>query len=213
MRVAGNTWRARGVPLAVGLCVILLCSVRAQSGAAPADPTIASVMDTQLTLLEHQFVPAAEAMPPDRYSFAPASGEHDGVRTFALEVKHVATANFIFYDAILGQPMPSGVTLAGATNGPDDVQTKEQILKYLRDSFALGHRAFATLTSQNAVTPLARSPVPSMNTRLALATWSCSHAWDHYGQMVEYLRLNGIVPPASTGQPSANPPPRFIPGP
>jgi len=166
--------------------------------------TMASVLDAQLTALESQFVPAAEAMPADKYSFAPTMGGYNGVRTFALEVKHAATANFIFYSAILGQVLPTGVNLAGATNGPDDIQTKDQILRFLKDSFALGHKAFATLTPQNATIPLTKSPVPLMNTRLALATWGCAHAWDHYGQMVEYLRLNGIIPPASKGQPRAN---------
>jgi hypothetical protein len=168
-------------------------------------PTIASVMQTQLGIVESQFVPAAEAMPEDKYSFAPTNGEYKEVRTFALQVKHVATANFAFYSAILGLDPPPGVTLAGATNGPEDIKTKEQILKYLRDSFALGHKAFATLTAENSVTPLVKPPIPFMNTRLAMASFSCTHASDHYGQMVEYLRMNGIVPPASKGQPPANP--------
>ena len=167
-------------------------------------PTIASVMEVQLRIVESQFVPAAEAMPEDKYSFAPANGEYKGVRTFAQQVKHVATANFVFYSAILGQAPPAGATLAGTTNGPDDIQTKGQILKYLRDSFALGHKAFATLTAGNAVTPLVKPPIPLMNTRLAMASFSSAHASDHYGQMVEYLRMNGIVPPTSKGQPPAN---------
>jgi hypothetical protein len=174
--------------------------------AKPASaPTIASVMEIQLRIAESQFVPAAEAMPDDKYSFAPAIGEYNGVRTFAQEVKHVATADFVFYSAILGQAPPAGVTLAGTTNGPNDIDTKEQILKYLRDSFALGHKAFATITARNAVTPLVNPPIPLMNTRLAMASFSCAHALDHYGQMVEYLRMNGIAPPASKGQPPANP--------
>ena len=150
-------------------------------------------------------MPAAEAMPEDRYTFAPTGGEFTGVRTFALEVKHVATANFVFYSAILGQAPPPGVTLAGVTNGPDDIRSKEEIMKYLRDSFALGHKAFATLTARNAATPLDNPPIAFMNTRLALSTFSLVHASDHYGQIVELLRMNGIVPPASKGQPPANP--------
>jgi uncharacterized damage-inducible protein DinB len=168
-------------------------------------PTIALVMEAQMKIIEGQLVPAAEAMPEDLYSFTPKNGEYKGVRTFAQEVKHVATANLVFYSAILGQAPPAGVTLAGTTNGPDDIQTKEEILKYLRESFTLGHRALATLTARNAVTPLTKPPIPAMNTRLALASFSCQHASDHYGQMLEYLRMNGIVPPASQGQPSANP--------
>lgn len=172
----------------------------------PVDtPTIASIMDVQLTFLEGQIVPAAEAMPDDKYSFAPDGSSFDGVRTFALEVKHVATANIGLYSAILGQDPPAGVSLRGLTNGPDSIQTKDQILKYLKDSFALGHKALATLTVQNAVVRLAKSPIPFMKTRLDLATFSLVHAADHYGQMIEYLRMNGITPPASNGQPSANP--------
>jgi hypothetical protein len=127
------------------------------------------------------------------------------VRTFAQQVKHAATANFVFYSAILGQAPPAGASLAGTANGPDDIQTKEQILEYLRDSFALGHKADATLTAGNAATALVKPPIPLMNTRLAMASFSCTHASDHYGQLVEYLRMNGIVPPTSKGQPPANP--------
>jgi hypothetical protein len=168
-------------------------------------PTMATIMDSQLSFLEGQIVPAAEAMPDNKYSFAPDGSSFDGVRTFALEVKHVATANIGFYSAILGQDPPAGVSLRGLTNGPDSIQTKDQILKYLKDSFALGHQAIATLTVQNAVAPLAKSPIPFMKTRLDLAIFSLAHAADHYGQMIEYLRMNGIVPPASNGQPPANP--------
>lgn len=153
-----------------------------------------------------QFVPAAEAMPDDKYQFTLQNGDFAGVRTFALQVRHVATANMGFYNMILGQPLPAGVSLAGATNGPDDLRTKQQIVQYLKASFALGHKAMAALTDQRALEPFPASPLPNMKTRLSLAAFACSHAWDHYGQMVGYLRLNGIAPPASVGQPSANPP-------
>lgn len=171
-------------------------------------PTIASTLDAQLTLVERQFVPAAEAMPAGKYDFAPPGADFTGVRTFALQVRHVATANFVVYSAILGQDPPPGVNVSGAANGPDTLQTRDQVLQYLKDSIALGHKAMASLNSSNALAPLEHSPIaiPSVNTRLALAVFSLSHAMDHYGQMVEYLRMNGIVPPASAGQPPANPP-------
>ena len=171
----------------------------------PATPTIASVMQMQLGIVEHEFVAAAKAMPEDKYNFAPTDGEYKGVRTFAQEVKHVATVNSAFFSAILGQAPPPGVSANEQMNGPDGIQTKDQIVKYLSDSFALGHKAMASLTAQNAVTKLAKPPISFLNTRLALASFSCTHAFDHYGQMVEYLRMNGIVPPASQGQPPANP--------
>ena len=180
-------------------------TVHAQGPKTPPAPTIASVMETQLKLLENQFVPAAEAMPEEKYAFVPRDGDHAGVRTFGMEVKHVATANLVFYSAIIDQAPPAGVNLAGAANGPDEIQSKQQIIEYLKESFALGHRAFGALSDTNAVAPLAKPPISFMNTRLALAVFSLAHASDHYGQMVEYLRTNGITPPASRGQQPANP--------
>jgi uncharacterized damage-inducible protein DinB len=202
--------RATGV---LAVAVVLLAgamSARAQQTTpmkkAAAPPTIASVMQTQLGIVEHEFVSAAKAMPEDKYNFAPTGpGEFTGVRTFAQEVKHVATVNYGFFSAILGQAPPANVAASKGENGPDDIQTKDQIVKYLTDSFALGHKAIATITARNAVTPLPKPPIPFLNTRLALASFACTHAFDHYGQMVEYLRMNGIVPPASQGQPPANP--------
>jgi hypothetical protein len=171
-------------------------------------PTMASMMDAQLGMVERQFVAAAEAMPDDKYSFAPAGANFAGVRTFALEVRHTATANFVIYSAILGQDPAPGITVNGTANGPESLQTKAQIVQYLRDSFTLGHKAMASLNNSNVLEPLDKLPIaiPSLNTRLALAIFSFSHASDHYGQMVEYLRMNSIVPPASVGQPPANPP-------
>jgi uncharacterized damage-inducible protein DinB len=191
------------VLLAVGLGGTV---VRAQDPAKPATvtaPTIASVLDKQLTIVEKEFVEAAEAMPEDKYSFAPTAGEYKGVRTFGEQVKHVGDANYQFYSRILGQPAPSNQD----ANGSSAVKTKEQILKYLRDSFALGHRAIATITAENAVIPLmdaSGKPLQgAFSTRLAMASIGCWHSFDHYGQMVEYLRMNGIVPPASRPQPPA----------
>lgn len=190
--------------VAVGLFALGITASAQQTKRAAA-LTIASIMDQQLGIVEQQFVAAAEAMPADKYSFAPAGGNYKGVRTFAQEVKHVATANYYFYDAILGQTTPASITANKQSNGPDSIQTKDEILKYLKDSFALGHRAIATITARNATEIVSKPPVPFLNTRLALASFGCTHAFDHYGQMVEYLRMNGIVPPASKGQPPANP--------
>lgn len=172
-----------------------------------APPTIASVMQTQLGIVEYELLPAAKAMPEDKYNFAPPTsmGNYKGVRTFAQEVKHIATANYAFFSAILGQAPPAGVSANEQMNGPDDIQTKDQIVEYLQKSFALGHKAIATINAENAVTPLPKPPISFLNTRLAIASFACTHAFDHYGQIVEYLRMNGIVPPASQGQPPANP--------
>jgi hypothetical protein len=81
-------------------------------------------------------------------------------------------------------------------NGPESIKTKAEIIKFLKDSFALGHKAAATLTSGNMLQPAGQSK----SARLHAATFAVVHAFDHYGQMVEYLRMSGIVPPASRGK-------------
>ena len=73
------------------------------------------------------------------------------------------------------------------------VKTKAEIIKFLKDSFALGHRAAATLTTENML----QAPGNSKSTRLRLAEFGVSHAYNHYGQMIEYLRMNGIIPLAT----------------
>lgn len=202
-----------------GFGVILLATLlggtaaRAQQGApagrpaAPqGPPTITNVIDFQLRIDEVEIVGAAQAMPEDKYSFAPTNGKFEGVRTFAQQVKHVATVNDRMFGSILGETAPVAPDEGIASNGPDALQTKEQIVQYLKDSFAKGHKAIATITADNAVEPMKNPAVPFLSTRAAIAIFACAHAMDHYGQMVEYLRDNGIVPPASAQRAPANPP-------
>ena|SRR5258707_14722487 len=171
-----------------------------QAQASPQPPpTIASVVDRQVSASEKQIVEAAEAMPEDKYNFSPESlniqgSNYKGVRTFALEVKHIATANYAFWTGLTGDKMPESIK---GPNGPEELKTKAEIVKFLKDSYALGHKAAATLTTDNVVemVPFRQNKAP----RLYLATAAVTHANDHYGQMVEYLRMNGIVPPASRG--------------
>lgn len=199
--------------LCIGIAVLLVISLAsgapapAQLPAAPQNPTIASTLDFQLSIVQSEFVSAAEAMPEDKYSFAPTNGEFKGVRTFAQQVKHVATLNNRLFGAILGQAVATGTAEGEGSNGPDSIQTKEQILKYLRDSFALGHQAIATITPENALSTVKTPPIPFLRTPLALAGFAPTHAMDHYGQVVEYLRMNGLVPPASRPRPAASRPP------
>ena len=161
---------------------------------APATPTIASVLDRPISGVERLLVGVAEAMPEDKYSFAPTSGEYKGVRTFAEQLKHVAAINNVVFSAVLGEPAPPA---SEQENGPAALKSKAEIAKYLQDSFVLAHRAVAAITDQNAVAPI-KSPFGSGTaTRLGMTTMMVGHGFDHYGQLVEYLRMNGIIPPAS----------------
>ena len=163
----------------------------------PEKVTVATIMDRQLSALENDFVPAAEAMPDDKFNFAPTQGEFKGVRTFALQVKHVAHTNLTIFSMMLGEKLPDFDPKED--NGPAKMTSKADIIKYLKDSFAMGHRAMKSL-NEAKLTERLKDPSGGNNpgpTRLGAASLTVWHSFDHYGQMVEYLRMNGIVPPAS----------------
>jgi uncharacterized damage-inducible protein DinB len=147
-------------------------------------------------LTQKVIVSAADAMPADKYGFAPADGEFKGVRTFGQMVKHLSATNYILAAVALGEEPPAD---AGDELGPEAVGTKDEILRYLKGSFANLDKAIEAVGQKNVLvksSPI--SPLKSTEaTRLALVVEALVHAFDHYGQMVEYLRMNGVVPPAS----------------
>jgi hypothetical protein len=157
------------------------------------------MVDRQISTVEKLITEAAEAMPENKFNFSPESlnipgADYKGVRTFALQVKHVAASNYALWSPLTGDTFPKDF-LGG--NGPENLKTKAEIMKFLKDSFALGHKAVATLTAENMLQPA----VPGGSTaRLNRASFAVAHVFDHYGQMVEYLRMNGITPPASRGK-------------
>jgi DinB superfamily len=163
-------------------------------------PTVTSVLDMLYGVVEQEVVSAAEAMPEDKYSFAPTNGEFKGVRTFAEQVKHIGFANHLYFGPLMGETIDAN-SLEENPNGPAALKTKAEIVQYLKDSFALGHRVISGVTSENQVTPLPNPVSPFLSTRLAIAVIGSFHPKDHLGQMIEYLRMNGIVPPASRPRP------------
>ena len=177
-------------------------SPAAGASASPSTPaTIASAIDREISLVEKEVVEVAEAMPEDKFDFSPeklniSGSDYRGVRTFGQQLKHVAASNYLIWSPITGEKAPD---TANDGKGPDNMTAKADIIKYLKDSFAFGHKAVATLNDSNLVQPIIRNNRPP-TTRLFLATFAAAHAFDHYGQLVEYLRMNGIVPPASRGQ-------------
>jgi uncharacterized damage-inducible protein DinB len=177
-------------------CLLALAAVATAQAKKPKDEhrTVAQVLDHSVTNVEHEFVSAADAMPEDKFGFAPSNGEFKGVRTFAEQVKHVAAVNYIFGAAMLSEKAPVDV---GDESGPAAMKGKAEIISYLKDSFAYVHKAIESINEKNLVQPV-KSPFGEGSvTRLGLATSVSAHCFDHYGQMVVYLRMNGIVPPAS----------------
>ncbi len=187
--------------------VAIGCCVAAGAQMAPATaPSLGAVgsagdpakaIDVMLSMYEGQAMGAVKAMPTDKFNFAPShetfaatQGEKfDGVRTFAQQAAHVAQANYFFFMTI------SGLKPDRDVKAMSDLKTKDEIVAALAASFAFGHKAIATITPANAFTVI--KGADGLDTRVTLATFAVAHGFDHYGQMVEYLRMNGIVPPAS----------------
>jgi uncharacterized damage-inducible protein DinB len=189
MKILAHRFSAVSVAvLFVALAITPTPRLQAQSNTASPSTTSAQVVDQLLSMVEHDIVPLAEAMPADKYDFAPTAGSFKGVRTFAGQVKHVVQANYMIFGAAASIQPTSMPTM-------QDLKTKAQIVQALKDSFAFGHRAVATLTKENALDKI--QPIDGVNTRAGAMLLAVVHTNDHFGQMVVYARMNGIVPPSS----------------
>jgi uncharacterized damage-inducible protein DinB len=182
----------------LGFSVVLCCSIVSLGQMAPPAPakTPGDALIAIISIGQKEFTDAADAMPEDKYSFAPTNGEFKGVRTFAQQVKHVAAVNYIFGASILQEKPPVDTN---EEKGPDTLKTKAEIMKFLSDSFAYLHKALASITDKNQLDQVTLFGEMKA-ARLSVGAFSTAHPMDHYGQMVEYLRMNGIIPPASRQQ-------------
>ncbi len=161
---------------------------QAAGGGAAISP--GDSLNTVLSLMEKQIVSVADAMPADKFDFVPTgSGDFKDVRSFSAQVKHLAAANYSFFKGwgIPGEVDPKTITA---------LKSKDEIMKALRDSYTFAHAAVASINAENAFTSLG-GPPERKATRVSTATFAMAHSMDHYGQLVEYLRMNGIIPPAS----------------
>ena len=148
-------------------------------------------MDHSVSAAERATLALAEAMPGNRYSFVPARGEFHGVRTFAQLAKHIAVANYLNGAALLGEKL--AIEVGKEENGPHSVSSKADVIKFLGDSFLYLHKAMATVNDRNLMEIVAL-PEGGQAPRLSVVAAGISHPWDIYGQMIEYLRMNGIDP-------------------
>ncbi len=183
--------RAAWVAVAMALC-LLAPNAGAQQQQQQVPTTIAASVGRMLTYAENSFLALAEAMPEDKYGFIPSQGNFAGVRSFGEQVKHVACGNFAFFNQIEGKTPPEHCE----KGGPAKASTKAELVKYLRDSIAYVETVLPAIDGQHALDRV-DGPYGGPNTRLGLAVTAVWHVSDHYGQLVEYLRMNGIVPPAT----------------
>ncbi|MGA1983901.1 MAG: DinB family protein [Acidobacteriaceae bacterium] len=183
-----------------------LVSVQAQMGGMAAAPAAApgtqvdpaKTFDASVSQIERLWMGAAQAMPAEKYGFAPSAAifvpgqavKYDGVRTFAQIVTHTIQANYNAFAAI------GGIKPDVDTAAIGKLESKDDIVKALAATFAFAHKAVANVTTANAF-----DSVRGTQTRASMVAGAVGHAEDEYGQAVEYLRMNAIVPPASEGRP------------
>lgn len=163
------------------------------TGTLEAQDPVATMYDEQVTLVEHEVVSLAKAMHADAYDFAPTEGRFAGMRSFGEQVTHLATMIYMTSALVLEERSPYGP--GTHNNGPDELRSKDNVLPYLTDAIAYARRAVATLTVDNHLDPVpsAFGSIP----RSAVAAGIAFHSFNHYGQMVVYARMNGVIPPAS----------------
>ncbi len=179
--------------------VILMATsfLAAQTNGTGTHRSNSQIVEFILDLQEREVLGVAAAMPAEKYPFVPTGKGFRGVRSFAEQLRHIAADNYLLGAGILGENPP--VDVGSGESGSNTVRTKAEITAYVKNSFDYMHRASAAINDNREVIPTPRiSPWPDGTaTRLGIAVEDCVHTWDHYGQLVEYLRMNGIVPPAS----------------
>jgi len=193
---------AAALTLIAGAAVSVQAQAPAMGGMATVAPGSAvdpaKSMDAALSRLETLWMGAAQAMPADKYSFAPSAQifapsqkvQYDGVRTFAEIVTHTIQVNYGNFAAI------GGIKPDVDTKAIGDLKSKDDIVKALAATFAFAHKAVANVTAANAF-----NSVRGLQTPVSMFAGAIGHGEDEYGQAVEYLRMNAIIPPASETKP------------
>jgi uncharacterized damage-inducible protein DinB len=165
-----------------------------QARAVPPSPPSTSVaLTSTLDWMEDQLIPLVEAMPAERFDFSPKAPGFSGVRTFAEQIQHVMNVNNALAAAILDEKIPDELS----PESIDTAKAKAKLVDLLKKSSVFLHRAFSFVNEDNARVWIKHPIFGIDTTRLTLCSVIVAHSFDHYGQMVLYLRMNGIVPPAS----------------
>ena len=157
-------------------------------GTALTPSTATSVNNMHMTI-RRNLIEAAEAMPPADYAFKPTPQ----IRSFAELLGHVAGANFFFCSMAKGEPPPAGVKNLGT------VTDKPGMVKALGDALNYCDGVYKETTDANANAPvkLAGPGGPGQSTRALVLMFNTTHNNEHYGNVILYLRLKGIVPPST----------------
>jgi uncharacterized damage-inducible protein DinB len=149
-----------------------------------ADPTVASIKGAH-DLAKGNILKAAAQVPDDMYAFKPTPD----VRSMGALFAHIADANFMICGAASGEkPTMSGIE--------KEKTTKKDVMAALEASFAFCDSAFAGMTAARANETI-KFFLPGAHTRIGVMAFNIAHDYEHYGNVVTYMRLKGLVPPSS----------------
>lgn len=175
------------------LCGIALWVLPSPAAGQAADGRRASLVLLEMVgSVEKALTGVATEMPEEKYEFVPTEGAFRGVRTFARQIKHAAAVQHLVAATLLGERVTADMS---DERGPDTVRSKAEVLQYLRESFVALKRAAATVNETNAFAPFDGPFGPGSDTRVGVIGVAVTHSWNHYGQVVPYLRMNGLTPP------------------
>jgi uncharacterized damage-inducible protein DinB len=175
----------------------LMLAVLATGGAGALQASESQASDNPLSTdlksdyrtIRDYFIRAAEKMSDADYAFKPSPD----VRTFAQQIAHVADDQYNLCAPALGEKRQAAY---GAIE--KSLSTKADLIPALKEAFAYCDRAYDTLTDASGAQPSLGRP----RNRFSMLNWNLWHTWEHYGNIVVYLRMKGLVPPSSEKTPS-----------
>ena len=170
--------------LHVWLSVAMLSLAGTGSAFQAADPTVASIKGT-FDLVKGNILKAAAQVPDDMYAFKPTPD----IRSMGALFAHIADANFMFCAAASGEkPTMSGIE--------KEKTAKKDVVAALEASFTFCESAFSGMTTARANETI-KFFLPGTHTRIGVLAVNNAHDYEHYGNVVTYMRLKGLVPPSS----------------
>ena len=170
------------------VCAVVLGTLAtAGSGSLRAADNIVGPLRTQWGLTKDMIVNLAESIPESKYDYKPTPE----VRTFREQLTHIISENMNYMSTVAGDPAPDRAKL-------EALQKRDEIMKALRDSYAYGEKTLAALTDEKAVEKIMMRGQSVV--RWYPVLYNIQDNMDHYGNLVVYVRLNGMVPPKTAAR-------------
>ena len=183
------TLQNRRVAMVVAMLAVTVLPLSAQSPAQPRPPqTFPAYLQGQYATLKRNITGSAEKMPAEHFAFKPVPE----VMSYAEVLTHIVETQYGYCSTVKGAANPDASLNFKVTD-------KAAVGQLVKDSFAYCDDAFAAVTNENALEMLTRGSAPNQRqlARVNQLTQLIVHGNEHYGNLVTYMRIKGIVPPSS----------------